>query len=286
MRAMSQPPPPPLRFRKMHGAGNDFLVIDARDGRPPLAPEVVRALGDRHRGVGFDQFVEIRRHPEADALLAFRNADGSSAGACGNATRCVADLLMREAGREAVMLRSVAGALPARRRADGRAEVNMGAPRFDWREVPLAEAADTLALPIPGAPTAVSMGNPHAVLFVPDAEAAPVTVLGPELERHPIFPDRANIGFAQVIALDRMRLRVWERGAGLTLACGSGACAAVAAAVRRGQCGRTVAVEMDGGTLGLDWREDGIHMTGPVAEVFEGEVSAVFLAALGVGAAA
>lgn len=270
---------PPLRLRKMHGAGNDFVVIDARDGRPPLAPDMARRLADRHRGVGCDQLVEIfPGDAQAAARLSFRNADGSAAGACGNATRCVADLLLRETGAPALTLRTPAGLLPARRRPDGLVEVDMGAPDFAWDAVPLAAPHDTLALPLPFAPVAVSMGNPHAVLFVPDAQAAPVDTLGPELERHPIFPQRANIGFAQVLAPDRLRLRVWERGAGLTLACGSGACAAVAAAVRRGLTGRRVEVVMDGGTLSLDWRDDGLHMAGPVAEVFEAVLSPDFAA--------
>ncbi|MGM0585613.1 MAG: diaminopimelate epimerase [Pseudomonadota bacterium] len=270
----------PLRFRKMHGLGNDFVVIDARAGGPRMTPALARALGDRHRGVGFDQLAEILPgDADTDARLVFWNADGSAAGACGNATRCVADLLMAETGRDALLLRSDHGALPARRRPDGLVEVNMGRPALDWPEIPLAEPADTNALPLPGAPSAVGMGNPHCILFVEDAEAAPVETEGPRLEHHPLFPERTNVEFVQVLAPDRLRLRVWERGAGVTLACGSGACAAVVAAARRGLAAPRARVELDGGTLEIDWREDGVRMAGPVSYVFEGALDPAFLAA-------
>jgi diaminopimelate epimerase len=270
----------PLRFRKMHGLGNDFVVIDARAGGARVPPALARALADRRRGVGFDQLVEILPDvARADARLAFLNADGSEAGACGNATRCVADLLMRETGRESVTLRTRRGLLRARRRPDGLAEVDMGRPQFEAADIPVAPGTDPERLPLPGAPAAVGMGNPHCVLFVEDAEAAPAERLGPELEHHPLFPERANIGFAQILGPDRIRLRVWERGAGLTLACGSGACAAVVAAARRGLTRRRVHVDLDGGALEVDWREDGVHLAGPAARVFEGVLDPAFVAA-------
>lgn len=261
-----------LPFRKMHGAGNDFVVIDARDGRPRLTPALARALADRRRGVGCDQVVEMRAHPSADLGLAFFNPDGSEAGACGNATRCVADLVLRETGAAAATLATRRGTLHARRRPDGRVEVDMGAPLFGWRDVPLAEAADTLALPLglPFPAAAVSMGNPHCVLIVPDAEAAPVERLGPELEHHPLFPERANIGFAQILAPNRVRLRVWERGTGLTPACGSGACAALAALHRLGRTEPAAVLEMDGGALEARLENGSVLLTGPVADVYGG----------------
>ena len=267
------PPVGPLRIRKMHGAGNDFVVIDARDGRPPLAPTLARALADRRTGVGCDQVVEIRADPAADARLAFLNPDGSEAGACGNATRCVADLLMRENGAAALTLATRRGALHARRRPDGRVEVDMGAPLLGWREIPLARAADPLALPLdaPFPAAAVSMGNPHCVLVVPDAETSPLETLGPRLERDPLFPERTNVEFAQILAPDRVRLRVWERGTGVTPACGSGACATLVALVRLGRLERRATLVMDGGALEAEWPDDaaGVTLTGPVAYVFE-----------------
>jgi diaminopimelate epimerase len=285
MEARPLPGPAPLAFRKAHGLGNDFVVIDARphdgiDGADPMTPALARAIGDRHRGVGFDQLVAILPDAEADARLVFWNADGSVAGACGNATRCVADMLMAETGREALTLRTARGLLRAWRRG-ALIAVDMGPPDFDWRAIPLAEPADTAALPIDGAPVAVSMGNPHCVFFVPDAEAAPVETLGPAIERHPLFPERANIGFAEVRDRETIRLRVWERGAGLTLACGSGACAAMAAAVRRGLVGPRARLILDGGALELAWDgADGVEMTGPAAHVFDGALSPAFLGAV------
>lgn len=261
----------PLRFRKMHGLGNDFVVIDARGRADPVTAARARALGDRHRGVGFDQLVVISAAEDADARVTFWNPDGSTAGACGNATRCVADLLMRERDAEAVTLRTAFGLLPAQRAAGGMVTVDMGVPRFGWQDIPLAEALDTARLPLDGGPAAVSMGNPHCVFFVDDAGAVPLESFGPRIEHHALFPERTNVEVVQVIDRTTLRARVWERGAGVTLACGSGACAIAAAAIRRGLTGRRVAVHLDGGVLVLDWPEgEGIRMTGPVAHVFEG----------------
>lgn len=280
MTTITVPRDEPLHFRKMHGLGNDFVVIDARQGDNPMTPARARALGDRNRGVGFDQLVVIATDPEATARVTFWNPDGSTAGACGNATRCVADLLMRESGTAAVTLRSAFGLLRARRAPDALVTVDMGVPQFDWRVIPLADPADTLHLPLEGDPAAVSMGNPHCVFFVPDAEAVPLATFGPAIEHHPLFPERCNVEVVQVIDRATVRARVWERGAGITLACGSGACALVAAAIRRGLCDRKVAVHLDGGMLTLEWPDDaaGILMTGPVAYVFEGTLSLATLA--------
>lgn len=266
-------------FMKMHGAGNDFVVIDSRGREAVLTPALAKALGDRNRGVGFDQLAEIRSSDVADFALDFWNNDGSRAGACGNATRCVSDYVMRGAGVDAVTLVTVRGALAARRLADGRVSVNMGAPQRDWAEVPLASATDTLHLPLAGDPVAVGMGNPHCVFFVPDAEAVDLRGLGPQVEHDPLFPQRTNVEFASVIGPDHLRMRVWERGAGVTLACGSGACATAVAAHLRGLTGRKVTLDLDGGVLEIDWREDGVWMTGPVAHVFDGFLSADYLAA-------
>ncbi|TGD67414.1 diaminopimelate epimerase [Tabrizicola sp. WMC-M-20] len=274
-------PPDGLPFMKMHGAGNDFVVIDSRErAGAVVTPALARALGDRNRGVGFDQLAEIRDGTDgADFTLDFWNSDGSLAGACGNATRCVSDYVMRGLGRDAVTLITARGGLFAVRLADGQVSVNMGAPQLDWPSVPLVRDMELLHLPLPGDPVAVGMGNPHCVLFVDDAEAVDVASLGPRYEHDPLFPERTNVEFASVLAPDHLRMRVWERGAGITLACGSGACATAVAAHLRGLTGRRVSLTLDGGVLEIDWREDGVWMTGPVAHVFDGWLSPAFLAA-------
>ncbi|WP_112311318.1 diaminopimelate epimerase [Pseudogemmobacter bohemicus] len=274
-----------LPFVKMHGAGNDFVVIDSRGrGEAVVTAALARALGDRNRGVGFDQLAEIRPAPESEAgvdfSLDFWNTDGSRAGACGNATRCVSDYVMRDLGTETVTLITRRGILRAERLADGRVTVNMGHPQLNWEELPLSHAVDTLHLPLEGDPLAVGMGNPHCVFFVPDAETTDVAARGPLVERNPLFPERTNVEFASLTSPDRLRMRVWERGAGITLACGSGACATAVAAHLRGLTGRHVTLDLDGGVLEIDWREDGVWMAGPVALVFEGRIPQAFLASL------
>ncbi len=265
-----------LAIMKWHGAGNDFVIIDSRGLSARVTEALARGLGDRHRGVGFDQLAEIRDSDTADADLDFWNADGSRAGACGNATRCVARFLMDESGRERLTIRTARGLLEARR-IDGEVHVNMGQPQTAWDEVPLARAVDVQHLPLEGEPVAVSMGNPHAVFFVEDAEAVDVAGVGPKVEHDPLFPQRTNVEFAQVRARDEIRMRVWERGTGITLACGSGACATAVAAVQRGLTDRKVRIEVDGGWLALDWRDDGVWMTGPTAHVFDAVLTQDFL---------
>ena len=267
-----------IPFRKMHGLGNDFVVLDGREQPLPLTPARIVAIGDRRRGVGFDQLVVLEPAPEgSDVFMRIANPDGSEAGACGNATRCVASLLMAESGREHVTIRTISGALPAKALPDGLIQVDMGPPRLGWRDVPLAREADTLRLPLAlgpvSGPAACSMGNPHATFFVKDLAAIDPAELGPMLEHDPWFPERANIGFAQVLAPDRLRLVVWERGAGLTLACGSGACATLVNAARRGLTGREATVSLPGGDLRIAWREDGhVLMTGPAETAYRGEI--------------
>ena len=269
-----------VRFLKMHGCGNDFVVFDERAGSLGLTARRAAAIADRRTGVGCDQFIVIEPAPpdsNADAFMRIRNPDGAEAGACGNATRCVVDLLARETGRRVQVVRTVAGNLRSEALPDGRVCVDMGAARLDWADVPLARPMDTLhvdlaAWPLAD-PAAVSMGNPHATFFVDDVARLAVSELGPRLEHDPLFPERANIGFAEVLGPDRIRLRVWERGAGLTLACGSGACAALVNAHRRGLTGRRAVVVVDGGELEIAWRSDGhVLMTGPVATSFIGEI--------------
>ncbi|MFL5334465.1 MAG: diaminopimelate epimerase [Geminicoccaceae bacterium] len=259
----------------MHGCGNDFVVLDGR--RTPLALDeaAVRRIGDRHRGVGFDQLLLIEPASDAAVALRFFNSDGSESGACGNATRCVARLLFDEGASGTIEITVGKRRLRAERLADGRVAVDMGAPDLDWRGVPLAEPCDTLEVPLDVAglprPVAVNMGNPHAVFFVADLAALDVAGLGARLERHPMFPERANIGFVQPIDAGALRLRVFERGAGLTLACGSGACAAMVAARRRGLVGDRARLVLDGGELEIAWPgEDGVTMIGPTAKAFTG----------------
>ena len=266
-----------IPFVKMHGAGNDFVILDDRRRTLRLTPTRIAALSDRRTGIGCDQFITLEPPPpgtDADLFMRIHNPDGSEAGACGNATRCVADFLFEENGHPYQVIRTVAGDLPAERLPDGRQRVDMGPARLDWADVPLARAVDTLHLPLPGDPAACSMGNPHATLFVPDLADAPIATLGPALEHDPLFPDRANIGFAQILAPDRIRLRVWERGAGLTLACGSGACAALVNAHRRGLTERRATVLADGGALEIEWTPAGrVLMAGPVVTSFHGIVA-------------
>jgi diaminopimelate epimerase len=269
-----------LTFLKMHGLGNDFVVIDVRGGGPVVTPQLARALADRHRGVGFDQLAVLGNDAGHRPRLDFWNADGSPAAACGNATRCVARLLLEESGGAAVDLRTARGILRAERAEDGRITVNMGAPQLTWQSVPLAAAMDLDDLPLAGGPGAVGMGNPHCVFIVADAGAVDPASLGPDIEHSPLFPERTNVEFVEVVDPGRIRLRVWERGGGVTLACGSGACAAVVVTARRGLTGRRVEVLLDGGPLEIDWRDDGVWMTGPTALVFEGRLSTEFLGAL------
>lgn len=266
-----------IPFIKMHGLGNDFVLLDLRDGA--AAPDVAaaQAIADRRRGVGCDQLILIEpaAMTGADVKLRFLNADGSEAGACGNGTRCAASIVMRESGVEQLAIETAAGRLEATSQRGGELTVDMGPARFEWRDIPLAEEVDTLHLPIELGPltdpAAVNMGNPHCIFFVDDAEDIELAMLGPQIEHHPLFPERTNVEAATVIDRGRIRLRVWERGAGITLACGSGACATAVAAVRRGLSDRTVELIMDGGSLAAEWREDGhVLLTGPVATSFTG----------------
>ncbi|UEM05349.1 diaminopimelate epimerase [Skermanella rosea] len=269
-----------IPFLKMHGLGNDFVVIDARGTDLSLNEAQARAIADRRTGVGCDQFIVIEppRTPGATAFMRIRNPDGSEAGACGNATRCVAHLLMRETGQSSAVVETIAGLLPSTIAEDGMVTVDMGPARLDWSDIPLAGPADTLRLDVSeggyAGPVAVSMGNPHAVFFVDDVAAVPLESVGPRLEHHPAFPRKANIEFAQVLSPTRIRMRVWERSAGITRACGSGACAVQVAAVRRGLTERRAEVMLDGGSLVIEWREDGhVLMTGPVTLSFTGHLA-------------
>lgn len=272
-------------FIKMHGLGNDFVVVDARTRAFPVDSAAAQAIADRRRGVGCDQLIVVEppRNGRADAFMRILNADGGEVEACGNASRCVASLLAAETGRKRVVVETLAGLLEAEATGDGRIAVDMGQARTGWRDIPLAEMRDTLHVGLKIGPledpVAVNIGNPHAVFFTDDAERVDLERFGPIAERDPLFPERTNVGVAQICGADRLRLRVWERGVGITQACGSGACAAVVAACRRGLTGRRAVVALDGGELEIEWRgDDHVVMTGPAATAFSGVFSAELVA--------
>jgi diaminopimelate epimerase len=266
-----------IPFTKMHGLGNDCVIIDARDEPIVLSEDQVRRIADRRHGVGCDQLVllEPPTNGDADVFLRFYNSDGSESGACGNATRCIAARLMQARQANTITLQSAAGLLPAHVDGRGLVAVDMGAAQLDWRNIPLSRDVDTLALDLTAGPydgpAAVGMGNPHCVFFVDDAEAVDLAVLGPRVEHDPLFPERTNVEFVTVLDRTRIRMRVWERGAGITQACGSGACAVAVAAARRRLTERRVEVILDGGSLFIEWRDDNhVVMSGPVAFVYTG----------------
>ncbi|OSP56775.1 diaminopimelate epimerase [Pseudoruegeria sp. SK021] len=271
--------PPLLPFVKMHGLGNDFVIVETRGAPARVTPALARALGDRRRGVGFDQLAEIRDSDTADLALDFWNGDGTIAGACGNATRCVAARIMDRTGQTDIRIETQRGLLRATRGDNGSVSVNMGHPQLTWNDVPLLCPMDLDALPLPGAPSAVGMGNPHCITFVDDITAVDLERQGPPLEVDPLFPEKTNVEFVQQLPDGSLRVRVWERGAGITLACGSGACAVAVAAHRRGLCGKQVTIRLDGGDLAIDWRDDGVWMTGATAHVFDGQLDLAVLEA-------
>jgi diaminopimelate epimerase len=280
MPAMQQRLDTGLPFMKMHGLGNDFVIVDARAQATPISAALAKGIGHRQFGVGFDQLAVIE-NGAADAHLVFYNADGSTSAACGNATRCIARFLMEESGKTELTLTTERGTLYAQDAGNGLTSVNMGQPQLGWQDIPLAEEMDTLELPIEGTPSATGMGNPHCTFFVDDAEAIPLAEFGSRYEQHPLYPERTNVQVAQVIGPDHIRMRVWERGVGITLASGSSSCATAVAAARRGLTGRKVQIELDGGTIWIDWRDDGVWMTGPTCHVFSGTLTPEFLRSLG-----
>ena len=270
-------------FVKMNGVGNEIVVVDLRARGGKIEADEARAAA-RRGGVPYDQLMALYppRTPGTDAFIRIYNNDGSEAGACGNGMRCVADLVAKEGGKDALTFETSAGILNCWKGADGMFTVDMGPPRFKWNEIPLAEEfRDTRAIelqigpidkPVLHSPSAVSMGNPHAIFWVDDVNAHDLARFGPLLENHPIFPERANITLAQIVARDHIIIRTWERGAGLTQACGSAPCAAAVAAGRLKRTGRKVRITLPGGDLTIDWREkdDHVLMTGPVQFEFEG----------------
>ena len=271
-----------LSFLKMHGTGNDFVLLDARRQGVNLTKEQIVRICDRHFGIGCDQLLVLKQSDKADAFMQIFNADGSEISTCGNATRCVTDFLMRETGKDNASIETGAGIRTGNRHAHGDVQVNMGAPKFGWSDIPLSESRNTMHLGLEAGllmdPSAVNMGNPHAIFFVRDVSHVKMAECGPKLEHHPIFPERANISAVQVTGDSSIKMVVWERGTGLTLACGSAACAAVVAAERRGLISAKCDVELPGGTLHVDWQKTAnaeggdVLMSGPVAYVFTGEI--------------
>jgi diaminopimelate epimerase len=271
-----------IHFRKMNGLGNDFVVLDARSGPLPVDQRSARAIADRKSGIGCDQLIVLEPSSSADVRMRIWNNSGDEVESCGNASRCVADLLFRETGRTSVTIDTDGGLLRCTRAGDGLVTVDMGAPRFGWKDIPLSEEfRDTRRIelqvgpiddPVLHSPSVVNVGNPHCIFWVRDVSAHDLARFGPMLEHHPLFPEGANISLAQVLSEDHLLLRVWERGAGLTRACGTAACAAAVAGVRLRLLARKVKVTLPGGDLWIEWREpDGhIFLTGPFAYEFEG----------------
>ncbi|MDD3029291.1 MAG: diaminopimelate epimerase [Alphaproteobacteria bacterium] len=267
----------------MHGLGNDFVVFDGRQEELAPSEMFLRAVANRKRGIGCDQVIVLRRpeNAEADVHMAIYNMDGTQVGACGNATRCVAMILFQETKRDTCTIETIANLLKVWKQEDGLIAVDFGEPTFDWEAIPLAREVDTLHAPVASgglfAPCCVNVGNPHAVFFVPDVDAVALAEVGPHLETDPMFPERCNIEIAQILAPDRIRMRVWERGTGITEACGSGACATLVAAVRRELSARRATIVLDGGALVIEWREDNrIIMVGPAALSFTGAIAEDF----------
>lgn len=280
-------------FRKMNGLGNDFVVLDSRARALALAPEIVRVIADRKEGIGCDQLIALEPSDKADVFMRIWNADGGEVEACGNAARCVAAVIATEQGRSQVSIETEDQVLGAVVGGDGNVTIDMGVPRLAWDEIPLAEPfhdtsrielqAGPIDAPVLHSPAAVNVGNPHALFFVEDTEAIDLAGIGPMLECHPLFPERANISLVQVMSPDHLKVRTWERGAGLTRACGTAACASAVAAVRRDLAGRKVTVSLPGGDLVIEWREGDGHvlMTGPYELDFEGTLPASLLAPAG-----
>jgi diaminopimelate epimerase len=268
-----------ISFTKMHGLGNDFVVLDLRADEFELNSDQLRLIADRRYGVGCDQILVI--YPavseKSDILMKIFNPDGTEAQACGNGTRCVAHKFMSETGTQQCRIETAGGVLECKMLPDDIVEVDMGIPRLEWQQIPLAQECDTLNLGIVDGPlnnpVAVNVGNPHTVFFVDNLDSIKIDELGPQVEKHVMFPERTNVEFVKVLSSSQLRVKVWERGTGITNACGSGACATIVAAVRRGLCNRKAEIILDGGALFMEWRSDDEHilMLGPVAYVYKGE---------------
>ena len=278
------------QFVKMHGLGNDFVILDARGNADlRVGPPAARAIADRRHGIGCDQILILRDAAEANFFMEVLNSDGSKAQACGNGTRCVAAMIMRDSKLETLQIATDGGMMRAWYDEDGLVSVDMGPVKMGWQEVPLAREMDTSNVELAAAPAVAvchSMGNPHAVVFVDDVDAVDLDQIGPAIERDDLFPERVNLSIVHRQEDGLFRMRVWERGAGITLACGSGACAVGVAIARRGLGGRVNRIVMDGGLITIDWQDDGsvggrVIMTGPVSYAYHGVMAGVLAQALG-----
>lgn len=270
----------PRSFIKMNGLGNDFVIIDGRtDGFIPDKAFCL-AVADRHLGVGYDQLIVLAppKDPTTNLYMHIYNSDGSTAGACGNATRCVARLFFEESGKETGIIETTAGLLHITKKEKGVFAADMGPVHLDWQSIPLAKDIDTLNVSLGvdeiGLACCINVGNPHAVIFVDDLNNIDLNTIGPKLENHDLFPDRCNIEFAQIIDKSHIRMRVWERGTGITMACGSGACATLVAAVRRGLSDRKATIHLDGGALHIHWRKEDEHviLSGTASKCYTGQL--------------
>ena len=266
-----------IPFMKMHGLGNDFVVLDVRTFSCDISKKFIISLSDRHRGVGFDQLVVIKDDKSSDLNLTFYNADGSQIATCGNATRCVAQYEMRRLRKKSLKINTIRGTLEAIAVDSVKTRVNMGHPFLNWADIPIAKNIDTLKLPIDGSPTATGMGNPHCTFFVEDADRIDLKVFGSRFEKHPLFPEGTNVQIVSLLERNHLRMRVWERGVGYTLASGSSACASAVAASRLGLTGKAVKIDLDGGQLDIEWLESGVWMTGESVHVFSGNLTEEFL---------
>lgn len=271
----------PLRFHKMHANGDDFVIVDSRNSSNPMTDSMARRMGDRNRGVGFNQLAVVLDDDDADARLMFWNAGGSTLDVCGSATRGAADLLMRQSNTKSITLRTNRGLLTCERTSTGAISVDMGVPLFDWSDIPLAVEMDTVGLPLAGSPTACSMGNPHCTYFVDDLTAVDIATIGPIIETNSLFPLRTNVHFVQIIDRKHIRLRIWERWGAIPLGSGSCSCGAAVNGIRRGLLDNCVEVECDGGTVTVQWDGVGsVVLTGPVETTFSGMISGALLQAL------
>lgn len=267
-----------LQFVKMHAHGDDFIVIDRRGQDDPITAEIARRLGDRHRGIGFNQLAVVLDCTDAAARITFWNPNGTPLDTCGSATRGVADMLMREAGTATLVLRTNRGLLTCVRESAQRVSVDMGPPSLGWEAIPLAQAMDTERLPLEGNPAACSMGNPHCTFFVDDLATVDIAAVGPSLETHPLFSNKTNVHFVQVLDRGHIRLRIWERGGGIPQGSGSCCCGAVVNGIRRGLLDDTVDVQCDGGTVTVHWDgRGGVVLTGAVQTVVHGTVAAALM---------
>jgi len=269
-----------IDFIKMNGLGNDFVIVDNRNGALNLSGDAVRSISDRHTGVGCDQFIIMEKAIDAtaDVFMRIYNPDGNQAEACGNATRCVASLIMAEAAHSHAIIETISGLLDCENVGHGLYSIDMGPARLDWRDIPLESAMDTNHIDINAGPLSdgagVNIGNPHVAFMVDDVDTIDLVNFGPIIENHPLFPDHTNVEIIQVLGPNRIRMRVWERGAGITQACGSGACAALVTTARRKLTSRKADVILDGGTLTIEWMADNnVLMTGPVATSFFGHIN-------------